>query len=177
MHIRILGSRGWCLPWSRISPSVSLDACTYFNLLFAAAAALSFAMANGPPPLPLLPMHSLARCPMPPLPNLTYIPPSLERDSVAPLAAKRRPHPTDPLLFLRECPCVRTCSSVCPVRPPVSWAGERDDVVVTALFSSAARFRRLPLLPFKSNRRSDRGKWIILGLKITQMMPIMENYV
>ena len=67
---------------------------------------------------------ALTRCPMPPLPNLTYIPPSLERDSVAPLAAKRRPHPTDPLLFLRECPCVRTCSSVCPVRPPVSWAGE-----------------------------------------------------
>lgn len=92
-------------------------------------------------------------------------------------ACCQAPPAPDPLLFLRECPCVRTCSSVCPVRPPVSWAGERGDVVVTALFSSAARFRRLPLLPFKSNRRSDRGKWIILGLKITQMMPIMENYV
>ena len=119
MHIRILGSRGgWCLPWSRISPSVSLDACTYFNLLFAAAAALSFAMANGPsPPLPLLPMHSLARCPMPPLPNLTYIPPSLERDSVAPLAAKRRPHPTRYFSSESVRACVRAPLSVLSVHP------------------------------------------------------------
>ena len=119
MHIRIFGSRGWWrLPWSRISPSMSLDACTYFNLLFAAAAALSFAMANGPsPPLPLLPMHSLARCPMPPLPNLTYIPPSLERDSVAPLAAERCPHPTRYFSSESVRACVRAPLSVLSVHP------------------------------------------------------------